>query len=456
MKKENLTMSQAYLRTIIIAIITGIVIFQLSLSEEAKSEQNNIHTYWYQRDRGEVITDEGELMGFKDKKYVYPLRYPLNRVQDVLDIISLHIGFGLGAYVNAHATRAMQVGVGTTNVTWLGIDHRQYGLCQDEKHEFSLLPLTLERSERKDTEAGVCTQYDSKEDLPLLYQKYRDYWGIGAEVTGAIVNVGVEVHPLEILDALVGITTIDLLGDDPLLPRWEGNLGKHLTKERIRNIKRIVIVPSRIIEEKYTRIAQDKGAGVYYARYPLEVSFQKLGTLLKKSQDLKYSETLSKDIKDSKFDIYHELLKRASRDLEAEKQLDVIEVDDIMKDFELHKVKKSYKGQKILRLPNYPGLAEWYGADAILDIRIWEWGIWRYEVFGEESAIVKLDCEYKMIDKTGKEVLFDIRVLHSYKKGTTGTPHGGFMRSGGSSKFITESKLACDAVNLDFIEKLPK
>ncbi len=47
-----------------------------------------------------------------------------------------------------------------------------------------------------------------------IYQRSRDYWGIGARAVGLIVGVEVELHPVELADALCGFFFLDFLRDD--------------------------------------------------------------------------------------------------------------------------------------------------------------------------------------------------------------------------------------------------
>ena len=47
-----------------------------------------------------------------------------------------------------------------------------------------------------------------------LYQDYRDYWGIGAGVRVGVVGANVAVHPVQLLDLLLGFVGIDIGNDD--------------------------------------------------------------------------------------------------------------------------------------------------------------------------------------------------------------------------------------------------
>ena len=58
------------------------------------------------------ITDEGPRIGTQGA-IAY---YPVNRLLDLLDIVSVQVGFGFGVHANAHATRAVQAGFGGSAV----------------------------------------------------------------------------------------------------------------------------------------------------------------------------------------------------------------------------------------------------------------------------------------------------------------------------------------------------
>ena len=154
------------------------------------------------------------------------LLYLPNRALDITDMISLAVaaptfpkhwlaGF---VHVNAHATRAFQVGAGNTNENiMLGLGYkRQFLPWFEEKYELSGGPVTfakhkISRGNRK-TDFGKTGMFFPT-DEPFT-EGLMDYWGIGAEATVLPVGVKAGVHPVEIADAVLGFFLLDVAGDD--------------------------------------------------------------------------------------------------------------------------------------------------------------------------------------------------------------------------------------------------
>ena len=399
-------------------------------------------TPWYQEDTDRVIRDEGDIPGVWTKIACYPV----NRLGDLLDIVSLQVGFGFGLHVNGHATRAMQVGFGGNAVSRFGFDGRQGGLCNESKGEFSLLPFTLE-SFRRTNAFGGFTDYSIPEDSATLYRLHRDYAGVGAEATAAIVNVGAEAHPLEVFDFVFGIFGMDLSGDD--YPRaWDGNARISMDETAAAKIKRVVIVPSRVVDDKRIRLESAEGMGVYYNRFPAERYWGLLGTLCVKSSDVQAATEFSNHLAQKQFSIHRELLERMARMAMVSSKWDVVSTDEMLKAFAAHAIVKEYHGEKVKRLPNYAKLAAYYGADAVLDVRVWEYGIWRQP--GTDTGVMRLDCEVKLIAQPSNEVLFDARIIHCpLKKG--GLSLLEFAKAGKKEdNLMDESRQACDVVTATF------
>jgi hypothetical protein len=146
--------------------------------------------------------------------------YPVNRALDVLDIVSVSAGLGGGAYANAHVTRAVQVGLGAGG----GVDagwwqDRELGVGTDYIAGAAFGPWMAETEGRSRAgTAGVhtdrlavqgpCTPTDP------VHRVHRDYWGIGARVIALLVGAEVEVHPVEIADAVCGFFLVDFRRDD--------------------------------------------------------------------------------------------------------------------------------------------------------------------------------------------------------------------------------------------------
>ncbi len=153
------------------------------------------------------------------------LFYLPNRVADILDVFTLGVGLPSIPYVlpasvhaNVHATRAVQVGVGSTHGVFLGKDFRRrlsWGIVQDE---FSAGPFTVTHLERFQRQGEDSAKVDRvgmllPTDEPFA-KGLSDYWAVGAQAGVLVAAIQVEVHPIEVLDALLGFLFIDISGDD--------------------------------------------------------------------------------------------------------------------------------------------------------------------------------------------------------------------------------------------------
>jgi hypothetical protein len=146
--------------------------------------------------------------------------YLPDRVLDLLDIVSFDVHVGLGVYANVHVTRAMQFGAGARGVAGIGWhDQRSLGLeLQGEAGLWALAFASEAYGGLLTGTSGVVAGGQGLtglvEPTDMVFQEYRDYWAVGAGVTLLVVGVDVDLHPVELADALVGFTTIDFLHDD--------------------------------------------------------------------------------------------------------------------------------------------------------------------------------------------------------------------------------------------------
>jgi len=143
-------------------------------------------------------------------------KYPLHRVADFFDMFSGSLGFGLGFHVNVHATRALQVGMGGATVSRIGgaDAKREWGVYQETIGEFSLLFLNVLSLGHSSAGIGTVVDFDTGSEPDRLYRVKRDFTGIGAQVTAAIVSVAVEIRPVEIVDFVLGFLFVDIADDD--------------------------------------------------------------------------------------------------------------------------------------------------------------------------------------------------------------------------------------------------
>jgi hypothetical protein len=146
--------------------------------------------------------------------------YPLNRILDVLDIVSVFVGFEAGLYADVHLTRAFAAelgGAGGAQFGWW--QKRQLGAAGGRAAGAGFGPAVAHRemfvqdgtAGRRRWEFHVVGTH---EPTSFVYRNYRDYWAIGARAVGGVGGVGADVHPVEVLDALAGLFFVDFLHDD--------------------------------------------------------------------------------------------------------------------------------------------------------------------------------------------------------------------------------------------------
>ena len=397
---------------------------------------------WAQLDRGTRISDEGPRVGVGSKIALYPI----NRLQDLMDVASLQLGFGFGLHANFHATRAVQFGGGASAVSRVGFEGRGIGLCNEAKAELSLLMFSIERFSRSNA-FGTYNSYQSPRDLPWLYLRHRDYWGIGGEVSAAIVNFGFELHPAELPDLLVGLAAVDLRHDDLPQPPKGKAVNLLRTPEGVA-VKRVVIVPSRVVAARSVRMARPSGLGVYYNRFGSEATFGLVGTAFSGTKDQRAATEFNAAVARQRFDLYAEMLERLERVVYLRRGWKVADTRKTLAAFRDHAVTKKWGDLTVQRLPNYAGLCQAHGADTVLDVRIWEWGVWRNSF--KRVATMRLDCEFKLIAYPANKVLLDLRLASDVKE-KKGFPLADFARDDGRI-LVEETRDAIGVVTAAFAD----
>jgi hypothetical protein len=366
--------------------------------------------------------------------------YPFNRVLDFADMLSFQFGFGFGLHGNVHVTRMAQAGAGGYAVSKLGFDGRRIGLCNDSKAETSVLAASAEYYKRQNA-FGTFKDYTG-EQRPWLYREHRDYWGIGQEMTLFIVNAGWEAHIKEAPDFLLGFLGVDYMHDDFPKP-WSGHRRPKLAPADAARIKKVILCPSRVVHDSKTRMATDKDVGAYFYRYPREAAAGRMGEFFGSDNDREVSDQYTGLLRAQKVDLYRTLLEDAERAVLVDLGWEVVDVDQILAYFEKHAVVMTHRGQKIRRLPNYRKMAEYFGADAVLDLRVWECGIWRQTL--ADKGVLKMDVEAKLIGYPQNEVLFDARVV-STKDAEAGQPLLSFAAHDGRT-LAREVREGCDVIS---------
>ena len=146
--------------------------------------------------------------------------YVPDRLLDALDIFSFDVHFGLGAFANIHATRVVQAGAGLRSKVGLGAHYqRSIGMAAESEMGVSVMRLGAQTfAGSMFGTSGTITGGDSLAGFHLpssnLYQEYRDYWAVGADVTAGLVGVAADIHLVQIFDFIGGLFFIDFARDD--------------------------------------------------------------------------------------------------------------------------------------------------------------------------------------------------------------------------------------------------
>ena len=146
-----------------------------------------------------------------------------NRVLDILDAFTLNIGVGLTAHASLYATHELAIGGGYSATAQMIKDHnRQYGFARRNGVYSEVGPFVATDMERRPAyllvkeywwdKDGLVTPSD---EIPFLPKEGAvDFWEIGGSLGLAVIEADVSIHPIEILDAVLGIFFIDICDDD--------------------------------------------------------------------------------------------------------------------------------------------------------------------------------------------------------------------------------------------------
>lgn len=146
--------------------------------------------------------------------------YPVNRVLDVCDCFSFHVGLESGVLVDAHVTRAVQLlagGGGGMELGWREPRDLYAGFGTDVGVGLGPFSAEADSTSSVGTDGAKARTFSVSgvaHPTDHAYQNYRDYWGVGANAIVGIVGVGAEFHPVELVDAVAGFFFIDFLNDD--------------------------------------------------------------------------------------------------------------------------------------------------------------------------------------------------------------------------------------------------
>ena len=145
-----------------------------------------------------------------------------NRILDILDVFSLNIGVGLTAHASLRATHEVEIGGGVAATAQMIKDHnRQYGFARRDGAYSELGPLVSTNMERRPAYLLVKEYYWDKDGLITQNEEHflpkegvADFWEIGGSLGLGVVEADVSIHPVEILDAVLGFFFIDITDDD--------------------------------------------------------------------------------------------------------------------------------------------------------------------------------------------------------------------------------------------------
>ncbi len=148
------------------------------------------------------------------------LFYIPNRIVDAFDFVSVAVGIGPVVEARLMATRAIDVGLGIGMTAKAYKTHnRQYGLGIEEGWYWSFI-VGEEDYKIHDTTPLVDAYAESCAGFPLptqrvydFYDGARDYWAFGGSL-GLLIDGDLYVHPVELVDFVLGFFLIDIKDDD--------------------------------------------------------------------------------------------------------------------------------------------------------------------------------------------------------------------------------------------------
>lgn len=148
--------------------------------------------------------------------------YIPNRVLDVLDVFTLNLGVGPTIRGELRATHAVQFGGGFGYTAKVIKDvNRQYGAALQEGWSWYFPGVGSENIERRDQTRWIKNFYretygfaNVADDYYNYHDGARDYWEFGGTLGLFLIEVDLSVHPIECVDAVLGLILIDIKGDD--------------------------------------------------------------------------------------------------------------------------------------------------------------------------------------------------------------------------------------------------
>ena len=145
-----------------------------------------------------------------------------NRILDILDVFSLNIGVGLTAHASLRATHEVEIGGGFSATAQMIKDYnRQYGFARRNGVYSGIGPIVATNMERRPAFLLAKEYWWDKDGLVspsdeifLPKDGAIDFWEIGGSLGLGVIEADVSIHPVEILDAVLGFFFLDITDDD--------------------------------------------------------------------------------------------------------------------------------------------------------------------------------------------------------------------------------------------------
>ena len=149
------------------------------------------------------------------------LFYIPNRIVDALDTFSVSLGLGPAVEARLMATRACDVGLGIGYcVKAYKLHNRQYGFGEEEWWYWSFICVGEENYSLINSTPLVSRYVEMRAGFPEPTQRVydffdgpRDYWAFGGAL-GLVLDGELYVHPVELVDFVLGFFLIDIKDDD--------------------------------------------------------------------------------------------------------------------------------------------------------------------------------------------------------------------------------------------------
>lgn len=155
-------------------------------------------------------------------------RYLLNRSLDGLDVLGFRVSGAKkarGAGIHVRATGLVQAGVVYFDGAHVGVDRRAAGVWRERRFQAALGPLAFTNLDMKTIAGNQFAHgvgpWTEAEERGIVRQDYnyddgrKHFCAFGVEIQpGILPGFEARFHPIELLDFVVGFTTLDLFDDD--------------------------------------------------------------------------------------------------------------------------------------------------------------------------------------------------------------------------------------------------